>query len=95
MVHEQDICDAISELHVISFWYAARQRIVGPHLLGVDSDGDTTLSAWQLSGGSGVGWRDFHTNKLSGLATTGQSFSGPRPGYNPNDQTLDRIICHL
>lgn len=94
-MHEQDICNAISELHVISFWYDGRQRTVEPHLLGVDSDGDVTLSAWQLSGGSGEGWRDFHTDKLSELAITGQIFSGPRLGYNPNDRTLDRIICRL
>ena len=94
-MYEQFICNAISAQQIISFWYDARQRTVEPHLLGVDSDGDVTLSVWQLSGGSGEGWRDFHIAKLFEPSTTGQTFSGPRPGYNPNDNTLDRIICRL
>ncbi len=92
---EQFICGAIGARQIVSFWYDGRQRTAEPHLVGVDSDGDVTLSAWQLSGGSGEGWRDFHIAKLSGPSTTGQTFSGPRPGYNPNDNTLVRIICRL
>lgn len=89
------ICTAIANRSVIEFQYKGQSRTVEPHLLGVDSDGDVTLSAWQLSGGSGQGFRDFHVSKLSGPSTTGATFSGPRPGYNPNDSTLVRIICRL
>lgn len=89
------ICDAIRDRAVLRFTYKGSVRTVEPHLLGYDSDGDLTLSAWQLSGGSGQNWRDFHVAKLSGIARTGSHFSGPRPGYNPNDRTLDRIVCRL
>ena len=89
------ICDAIANRHVLSFSYKGRTRTVEPHLLGYDGDGDLTLSAWQLSGGSGVGWRDFHVSKASGLSTTGQTFSGSRQGYNRWDETIDRVICRL
>ena len=60
----------------------------------IASDGDLTLSAWQLSG-TGQGWRDFHVSKLTGLSTTGRTFAGPRPGYNPWDDTIDRVVCRL
>jgi predicted DNA-binding transcriptional regulator YafY len=89
------ICDAIRDRKVISFHYKGRVRTVEPHLVGYDADGDLTLSAWQLSGGSGVGFRDFHVSKLSGLTITQQSFAGARPGYNPGDKTLKRIVCRL
>lgn len=89
------ICEAISKRYILVFYYNGSRRIVEPHLLGYDSDGDLTLSSWQLTGGSGEGWRDFHVDKLSGLATTGATFSGSRPGYNPNDSTLERIVCRL
>lgn len=89
------ICQAIAGRQVISFVYKNRTRVVEPHLLGYDSDGDLTLSAWQLSGGSGQGWRDFHVSKLAGLSITGQTFSGPRHGYNPHDSTLPQIVCRL
>lgn len=89
------ICDAIARKAVLSFRYKGAIRRVEPHTLGYDSDGDLTLSAWQLSGGSGQDWRDFHVSKLSGLATTGENFAGPRRGYNPNDSTLTRVVCRL
>jgi predicted DNA-binding transcriptional regulator YafY len=89
------ICNAIAKRLVISFNYTGKPRTVEPHTLGYDRDGDLTLSAWQLSGGSGTGWRDFHFKKISGFALTGSQFPGARPGYNPNDSTLTRIICRL
>lgn len=89
------ICQAIPDRMVILLYCDGRPRQVEPHIVGYDSDGDLTLSCWQLSGGGGVGWRDFHVSKLGGLSITEQQFSGPRPGYNPNDKTLDRIVCRL
>lgn len=90
-----DICEAIRDRAVISFHYKGLIRTVEPHLLGYDSDGDQTLSAWQLNGGSGQGWRDFHTAKITELARTGAHFSAARHGYNPNDQSLSQIVCRL
>ncbi|RKQ72243.1 WYL domain-containing protein [Oceanibaculum indicum] len=89
------ICQAIKDRHVISFRYKGDARTAEPHLLGYDDSGDLTLSAWQLSGGSGVGWRDFHVSKLSELRITTARFQGARHGYNPNDRTIDRIVCRL
>lgn len=75
--------------------YGGRLRVVEPHLLGYDNDGDLTLSAWQLSGGSGQGWRDFHVSKLTALTTGAATFAGPRPGYNRRDETIGRVVCCL
>ena len=89
------ICDAIRDRKVIQFLYKGQARTAEPHLVGYDRDGDLTLSAWQLSGGSGIGFRDFHVSKISGLTITQQSFAGHRAGYNPNDSTMSRIVCRL
>lgn len=94
MSWEHEICSAIRSRCIIEFYYSGRLRRVEPHLLGYDSDGDLTLSAWQLSG-TGSGWRDFHVSKLSALSTTAETFSGARPGYNPRDETIDRVVCRL
>jgi len=88
------ICDAIKGRRVVEFTYKMERRLVEPHLLGYDRDGDLTLSAWQTSG-TRPGWRDFHLAKLTGLTTTGQSFSGARPGYNPHDTTLQQVVCRV
>jgi predicted DNA-binding transcriptional regulator YafY len=89
------ICDAIRRRRVLSFGYKGSIRTVEPHALGYDGDGDLTLSAWQLSGGSGQDFRDFHVRNLSGLSVTEASFAGPRLGYRRHDKTLSRIVCQL
>jgi predicted DNA-binding transcriptional regulator YafY len=89
------ICTAINSKSIITFRYDEAVRRVEPHQVGYDHDGDLTLSAWQLSGGSGVDWRDFHIAKMSGLSITGEHFSGPRPGYNPRNRKMRRILCGL
>jgi predicted DNA-binding transcriptional regulator YafY len=89
------LCQAIANRQIVSFRYKGTLRRVEPHLVGYDSSGDLTLSAWQLSGGTGQGWRDFHVARLSGLATTDETFERARDGYNPMDSTLDEIVCRL
>lgn len=94
-MHADKICKAIQAHSILTFRYKGSIRTVEPHTLGYDGDGDLTLCAWQLSGGSGVGFRDFHVQKLSELSTAQQSFSGARPGFRRGDQTLSRILCQL
>ena len=89
------ICQAIAGRKTLTFTYKGANREVEPHLIGYDSDGGLTLSAWQLSGGSGTGFRDFHVSKLSALSTGQHTFEGPRAGYNRWDKTIDRVLCRL
>ncbi len=89
------ICEAIRDKRVLRFIYNAKVRTAEPHALGYDRDGDLTLSAWLLTGTKPAGWRDFHVAKLSGLTITDARFERPRPGYTPNDSTLERIVCRL
>lgn len=91
----QKICAAIAARQCLTFFYKGSRRTVEPHLLGYDSDGDLTLSAWQTSGGSGQGFRDFHVSKLTGLTISPNTFLAPRHGYNPRYETIDRIVCRL
>ncbi|MCT8974009.1 WYL domain-containing protein [Microbaculum marinisediminis] len=88
------IIEAIRAKAIVRFTYSQKIRTAEPHLLGYDSDGDLTLSAWQLTG-TGQGWRDFHVSKLSGLATTGDNFERARPDYNPDDSTLQVVLARL
>lgn len=89
------LCQHIQSKSVISFSYKGSTRVVEPHLLGYDKDNDLTLSAWQLSGGTGKGFRDFHVSNIYGAATTGKNFESARPGYNRNDSTMTRVVCRL
>jgi predicted DNA-binding transcriptional regulator YafY len=89
------ICQAIAERRVIQFRYKFKTRTVEPHMVGWGKDGVLTLSGWQLSGGSGMAFRDFHLDKLTELYITRQTFEQPRPGYNPDDPGIPRKACRL
>lgn len=95
MLHKAEICQAIAERKVISFLYKGVIRRVEPHAYGIAKSGEPTLSAWQLSGGSGQGFRDFLASSISGLTITPDGFAGPRPGYNQFDATMTSIACRL
>jgi predicted DNA-binding transcriptional regulator YafY len=94
-VNPELICDAIKRRRVITFSYKSALRTVEPHLLGYDKKNNLALSAWQLSGGSGQSWRSFHLSLLTNVSITDDEFPWARPDYNPNDQTMSRILCRL
>ena len=88
------ICEAIDKKLDVSIVYLGSKRSVEPHILGYNAKGSLILSAWQVSGGSGQGWRDYFVDKISNIAL-GKTHFHARPGYNPNDPTLSQIVCRL
>jgi hypothetical protein len=99
MVSIQDICNAIKGRNVVRFYYDGHERIVEPHLVGEKTSGSIALSAWQVGGYSESNsyplWRNYILNEITNFSHTGATFSGSRPGYNPNDKTMSRIICRI
>lgn len=90
---QEMICKAIRERRVIRFRYKMEVRTAEPHTLGLRK-GQLELCAWQTSGLK-PGFRDFRVGKLSELSITAATFASARRGYNPNDSTMDRILCRL
>ncbi len=91
----QTLCEAIAARKVVAFTYKGRRRTAQPHILGVDHEGEVILSAWQLSGGSGVAFRTYRLSALSDLAPTAERFARPRPEYNPRHAIFAKIACQL
>jgi predicted DNA-binding transcriptional regulator YafY len=89
------ICEAIRRQAVATFDYDGSRRMVEPHMLSIYRDGDKMLHAWQRSGGSGVGWRDFETAKIGNFALTDSTFRKPHNGYYPNAKPYVSVICRL
>jgi predicted DNA-binding transcriptional regulator YafY len=87
------ICAAIEAMKVIEFSYKGSWRSVEPHALGYNARDKLTLCAWQLAGGSGADWRDFHVDLIADLVIRETTFDKPRPGFNPCDKTLATVIC--
>jgi hypothetical protein len=85
----------IESRRVVQFVSSGRLRTAEPYLLGYNHVGHLELSAFQLSGGSGVDWRGFLAHELSGVAATQATFDGQRAGYNPHDPSMQLIVCHV
>ena len=94
-----DICEAISGLHLISFTYDGYYRVVEPHTYGVDTKGHPALRAYQVQGESKSGplpdWRPFRRDKMHGVTVLQKTFAGPRDGYKRGDSAFDTIQCQL
>lgn len=93
--YREIICQAILEMRVIEFRYKGSWRLAEPHALGLGPTAKIILCAWQLTGGSGQGWRDFHVDLINDVTVTDELFDGSRPGYNPSDKTLTTLICAI
>jgi len=86
------IIEAIEKRNIIEIVYSGETRRAEPHLLGVSKSGVLTLSAWQLTGKSGIGWRAYVVEKIGSIRITDEKFSSTRPGYNPDDSTMSQIV---
>ena len=91
----QTLCAAVRGRQVVEFTYQGRSRTAEPHIVGYDHEGEALLSAWQLTGGSGRGFRSFRLSELTGIRSTPATFAAPRPGYNPRDPKFARVACQL
>jgi hypothetical protein len=92
------ICRAISRKAVLEFRYDGKQRVVEPHLHGTSTAGNEVLSAFQIAGSSAsrsLGWRLFDVSLITAVRENGDTFSRARPGFNPRDERMERIHCHI
>jgi hypothetical protein len=89
------IREGIERMQVVEFRYKGSFRSAEPHTLGYSRRGMLTLCAWQLTGGSGEAWRDFHVELMQDVTLKSEHFDGPRPGYNPCPTTLTNLICTI
>jgi hypothetical protein len=86
------ILEAIGERRILAFTYKGKDRTAEPYIVGYDEHGKLVLSAVQLSGGSGFGFRSFDVDGLSSIAKTAGRFYGTHPDYNPRDPYFMRIL---
>jgi hypothetical protein len=93
------ICQAIAERRLLMFGYGDAVRVVEPHLYGLNTAGHEALSAWLRPGLSRAdpegGWRMFLVDQLRGAQLLPETFEGPRPDFNPNDQHFTQAFCRL
>lgn len=93
---EQLILQAIAAKKLIEFSYSGHQRLIEPHVLGVNG-GVTQVLGYQVGGSSSSGgipeWRRFDFPQISGLKLTSTSFPGSRPFPSGRHSSWDRRIA--
>jgi hypothetical protein len=93
------ICEAISQMRLLDFYYDNNHRIVEPHAYGINDKGHQVLRCFQVGGSSNSHkapyWRLFLENDMRELNITQQKFSSARPGYKRNDKNMVRIFSQL
>jgi hypothetical protein len=83
---------AIGQRRRLALAYKDDIRIVDPYILGFDAGGKLWLSAVQVLGGSGPGFRSFAMDDVASLAVTDEKFLGDHPDYNPRDRLFARVL---
>jgi hypothetical protein len=93
------ICDAVRARRLIRFVYEGYERVVEPHVYGVNTAGHEAVSGWLVGGWSASapepGWRMFLVDEMRDVAALAEPFAGARGGYNPEPAHFTRVYCRL
>lgn len=91
----QAIIRAIEERLLLTFSYKGKTRVVEPHTYGVQHNGNESLSAWQLSGGSGQNFRLYTLSEMTAIEPGSETFDHERPAYQKGDGRYSHIFAEL
>lgn len=84
---------------MITFDYDGGRRTVEPHCHGVSTAGNEVLRGYQTDGhsrsGRSIDWKLFDVSKMLLVHVTEETFPTNRPDYNPRDQHMDVVHCHV
>ena len=93
------ICDAIRTKRLIRFIYEGYERIIEPHLHGINVANHEMLSGWLVGGWSESrpepGWRNYLIRDMHDVHALSERFEGPRPRYNAFDPQVRQVFCRL
>jgi hypothetical protein len=93
------ICDAIRARHLLRFVYEGYERVIQPHVYGINSAGHEAVSGWLVAGWSASettpGWRMYLVEQMRDVAALSESFDGPVEGYKGDDPHYDQIHCQI
>lgn len=93
------ICDAIRGRRLLRFVYEGYERIVEPHLHGINSANHEMLSAYLVGGWSATetepGWRNYLVREMHDVQALAEPFEGSRPGFNPDSAQVRQVFCRI
>jgi len=95
-----DICEAIRNRKLVSFYYKNHQRVLVPGAYGLHkTTGNKLLRAYQIRGGRNTGetpgWGLFKIEEISSYQVLDEQIENVPPGYVQGDSALSPIYCQL
>jgi hypothetical protein len=92
------IVAAIEQRRLLKLAYSAGNRIVEPHIYGVDGDGKELLRCYQIGGESRSaerhGWKLLRDEEIRNVEVLDVAFVR-RPDYNPDDPAIRRVHARV
>ena len=89
---------AIGQRRLLKLAYTAGNRIVEPHIYGLDGGGRELLRCYQLAGESAsrerAGWKLLRAGDISAVEVLDVRFE-PRAGYNPDDPVMCEVLARV
>jgi hypothetical protein len=93
------ICDAIRARRRLRFVYDGYERIVEPHIYGINTANHEAVRGWLVAGWSGSeaapGWRTYLVREMHDVHALAQGFDAPREGYVAEDRQMRQVFCRL
>lgn len=93
------ICDAIRARRLIRFIYDGYERIVEPHVHGINTANHEALSGYLVGGwsksASEAGWRMYLVRNMHDLHVLATPFDRARPGYHAEAPMFRQVYCRL
>lgn len=95
----QHIISAIEQKRVLRLQYKNFDRLVEPHVYGLDQQGTAKLLCYQTAGGSSSNapshWKMLTVGDILALEVMEERFAAARPGYKQDDEAMVRIYAQL
>lgn len=93
------VCDAIKSRRLVRFIYEGYERIVEPHIYGINTQNHEMLSCYLVGGWSAskpeAGWRNYLVREMHDLQVLAEPFGGARSGFNRGDDAFRQVFCRL
>jgi hypothetical protein len=93
------LCDAIRAHRLLRFVYDGYERVVEPHVYGINTANHEMLSCWLVGGWSrseaAPGWRNYLVRDMADVHVLADGFAGPRAGYDPDDDAFRQRFCRV
>ena len=94
-----ELSKAIGARLYVQFRYGDQTYTVEPHLLGQNKTKQDCLCGWSIENSvvpsSNIGWHCFLLDNVKGLKVMDKRFTKVRPGYDPYDNTMNRIYYRV